>query len=835
MTSIDGGTTARATGDLADEASEATDAPSPVTWRWSPQELLGLIVSCLVVVIAFSPVLFFGHTLSAAGGGRAAGTNGSAPFPGQPYSPPELRVDVGASTWALEPWAEVTSRAYANGEIPLWNPYQAAGAPHAANMQSAVFDPLLLAVNLHPTPLIWDLAVIGAFLLGAASAYVFARVLGLRIVPAVATSATFSISGWFFLYSNNSFSRSYVFLPMLFLLVELVLRSRRLLPVLGLGVAVAANIYVGMPEASFFVIGSAFLYAAVRLVQERAAMPIRTSLAHFGGAAALGLMLAAPLLLLFLQYESLSFNAHKPELERGADADSGWELLHWFVPWFPGAAEPPRNWVGAAVAVSALVALSGRRETKRLHAWLFLVLGSLVLAKIYDPGLFGWIGDLPVAGLVVYPVYAAPVASFAFAVLAGIGLHVLWARDLRVRRFLLLLGAAATVLLVALGTDDRLRVIVEDRQTVWLRGALFAALAVAAVVLSSVLSRRWPAALLAGVIVIELFWLAPFTMYAKRADPYVAPGWMPLVRAAQDGLPHSRVFATDGKLHPNTAGALALQDIRVLDAMYVERYFRYLQTFIQPDVFDRFTGWETNTTPLKDNPMFDALAVRVVLSERDLSNVPGLRLLGRDLDTRVYEKTNAYPRAWIVHEVHRAQDEDAAFTFLKARARKSDGAYLVRSFDPRREAVVEQAGDRTDPALRALQDGGPACKARPRDDQVTIERYSGDSVTLLVDAACPGLLVLPDTYFPGWKATVNGEARTIYATDGAFRGVAVPDGASRVQFRYEPRAFSVGIAIAVVGLLTFLVVWLVAVRRRRSLLRRTVAHEQTILRSQRVG
>ena len=133
----------------------------------------------------------------------------------------DFRTDVGASAWQFEPWAEVTHRAYAGGELPLWNPYQGAGAPLAANMSSAVFDPLLLAVNLHPTALTWDLSILGAFILGAAAAYLFGRVLGLRVVPAVVGSAAFSLSGWFFLYSNNQFSRSYVFIPLLFLLVEL--------------------------------------------------------------------------------------------------------------------------------------------------------------------------------------------------------------------------------------------------------------------------------------------------------------------------------------------------------------------------------------------------------------------------------------------------------------------------------------------------------------------------------------------------------------------------------------------------------------------------------------
>ena len=140
---------------------------------------------------------------------------------------------------------------------------------------SEVFDPLLLAVNLHPTPRIWDFSMVGAFVLGAAAAYLFGRVLGLRVVPAVVISAAFSLSGWFFLYSNNPFSRSYVFLPLLFLFVELVLRSRRLLPVLGLSVAVAGNLYVGMPEASSFVIGGASVYAAVRARAGATAMPLR--------------------------------------------------------------------------------------------------------------------------------------------------------------------------------------------------------------------------------------------------------------------------------------------------------------------------------------------------------------------------------------------------------------------------------------------------------------------------------------------------------------------------------------------------------------------------------
>ncbi len=784
-------------------------------------DVAGLVVSCLIVVVAFAPVLFLGKTLS--GATKAYGTNGSAPFPGQlPVFPADIRPDLGASSWALEPWAEITHRAYTAGEIPLWNPYQGIGTPLAANMQSAVFDPLLLAVNLHPTPLVWDFSIIGAFLLGAAAAYVFARVLGMWVVPAVVVSAAFSLSGWFFLYSNNGWARSYVYLPILFLLVEVVVRSRRLLPVFGLAVALAGNVYVGMPEASALVLGSAVAYAVARLVQERSRTPLRVSLARLGGAGVLGVLLAAPLLLPFLQYEPLSFNVHKAGSGNGSETDPQWGLLNWLVPYFQ---EPPsavrttvRSWFGVAVGVSALAAMSGRAETRRLHTWFFAALGAVVLLKIYEFRVLDWVGRLPVIEQIRYPVFGAPIASFALAVLAGIGVQVLWSRDLVLRRFLTLLGTASVLLVVFVRTGDRWGTIVSAPRAhiavVWSRGLLFAALAIAAVLLAAWLRRRWLALLLAVLVVAELLVLVPFSIYAKRADPYVPPGWLPYVQTALATDPYARVFGVDGTLYPNTAGALGLQDVRALDALYVERYLRYVKTFIAPRIFDRFTGTELPVV-YRDNPMFDALSVRAVLSQHALASTPGLRLLGRDRTTRVYENANAYPRAWVVHDVHSVTSEDEAFGYLAAHALRTNGAFVVEGFDPRAQAVVETHAGAADDSLEPLQAGQSSCRAAAQDD-VTVERYSANSVTLRVAAACEGLLVLPDVYFPGWKATVNGEDRPIYATDGALRGVTVPKGTSRVEFRYLPRGFPIGIALVVGGLVVFLVVAAVSLRRRRT-------------------
>ena len=174
------------------------------------------------------------------------------------------------------------------------------------------------------------------------------------------------------------------------------------------------------------------------------------------------------------------------------------------------------------------------------------MLGLFLLVKSYDFHALEWVGHLPVANLVVFPIFGAPVISFMFAVLAGIGVQVLWNGDLRVRRFLTLVGLGLLLLAGVLGAGDRLRVIVEERQTIWGRVAFFAVLAIAAALAASWFGRRWAAVALAGVIILELFWLAPVDIYAKRAEPYRTPGWMTFVRVAQRGEAHSASSGSTG-------------------------------------------------------------------------------------------------------------------------------------------------------------------------------------------------------------------------------------------------------------------------------------------------
>ena len=61
-------------------------------------------------------------------------------------------------------------------------------------------------------------------------------------------------------------------------------------------------------------------------------------------------------------------------------------------------------------------------------------------------------------------------------------------------------------------------------------------------------------------------------------------------------------------------------------------------------------------------------------------------------------------------------------------------------------------------------------------------------------------LVLSDTYYTGWTASIDGQPTTVLRGDVLFRVVAVPGGEHDVEFRFEPISVKLGVAISLVSL-----------------------------------
>ncbi|MBM2841906.1 MAG: hypothetical protein HW412_2434, partial [Bacteroidetes bacterium] len=64
-----------------------------------------------------------------------------------------------------------------------------------------------------------------------------------------------------------------------------------------------------------------------------------------------------------------------------------------------------------------------------------------------------------------------------------------------------------------------------------------------------------------------------------------------------------------------------------------------------------------------------------------------------------------------------------------------------------------------------------------------------------------GLLVLSDTYYPGWKAFVDGAEREVLQANICQRAVEVPSGEHEVRFVFDSTPVKTGFGITIVSLL----------------------------------
>jgi hypothetical protein len=146
---------------------------------------------------------------------------------------------------------------------------------------------------------------------------------------------------------------------------------------------------------------------------------------------------------------------------------------------------------------------------------------------------------------------------------------------------------------------------------------------------------------------------------------------------------------------------------------------------------------------------------------------------------KVFRVPGPMPRAWAVH---RAESVPSVFA---ASERVQDPA-----FDFRTTVSLPYAP----PAL-------DSCAG----DQVRVVRHAANRVTIEAQMACRGMVVLGDSFYPGWRAQVDGRSAEIHPAFGVIRGVVVDAGAHQIDMRYLPTSFVGGGILTVIGLLAVVV------------------------------
>jgi hypothetical protein len=157
--------------------------------------------------------------------------------------------------------------------------------------------------------------------------------------------------------------------------------------------------------------------------------------------------------------------------------------------------------------------------------------------------------------------------------------------------------------------------------------------------------------------------------------------------------------------------------------------------------------------------------------EDPLLRTEGLRVIYSGPDARVYANDGALPRAFVVGARRPVADPYAEIT--------SPG------FDPRSAAITETGGPEGTPGL-----AGPAQILHTENDRQVVETRTSRA----------GMLVVSDSWAPGWHAKLGGEELKVERVDYLYRGVRVPAGTHIVEFTYRPLSWRIGWITSLVAL-----------------------------------
>jgi hypothetical protein len=121
--------------------------------------------------------------------------------------------------------------------------------------------------------------------------------------------------------------------------------------------------------------------------------------------------------------------------------------------------------------------------------------------------------------------------------------------------------------------------------------------------------------------------------------------------------------------------------------------------------------------------------------------------------------------------------------------------------------VPDQMIGQIDVATTALVSGPLELDGGPPGTATLVSDRPG-RVSIAVEAPSRQLLVLAESFHPGWRVKVDGERRRVVAVYGDFLGCEVGAGRHQVEFFFEPSSLRRGAVLSALGV-TLLLVWFV--------------------------
>ena len=476
----------------------------------------------------------------------------------------------------------------------------------------------------------------------------------------------------------------------------------------------------------------------------------RSLLAWFAGfilQAFIAVLIASPLLLPLIQYNSLSTRSLITPSEAGIYSLPITHLLGLFIPNLRGSAE----WIIYPGALSLLlfIWIIGIPE---LRSQVIFWIGIVIFTLLYSIGAFSPLIELVswVPGIILLrvPTRVMFIGGFAFSVIAAAGIQSLLKNEkmeIQTSNFISevsLISVMSFIILLVTGTWIMTGYVSPE----FLLGAISISIFTILILLrkNGYISNGVWIYTIVSLLILDLLIVnySYYKFYSKRS---VFSDGNEVASYLSEQKGEYRIYSPSYSLPQLSSAIYDLELVDGVDPMQLISYVKYMETATGIPI----EGYSVTLPPFasgdpdNDNQAFSPdieklglLNTKYIASEFNI-NSNGLNLLKTIGKTRIYENPQALPRAWVQH-----LDTELGKNIISI----------------------------------------PTIIQSPNH----IELH----------AKGPGLLVLSEINYPGWYVIVDGCDKQLCEEAGIFRGVILEEGEHHVEFIYHPVLVYIGVILS---------------------------------------
>lgn len=671
-------------------------------------------------------------------------------------------------------WKNLIVKSLNNYQFPLWNPYSYSGYPLFANFHSGVLNPFNLLMFIFGNIKGWSLLVMSQFIFCSLTMYLFLKkIYPNNIFASLTGSITYAFSGFMVTWSQFvTAGFAMIWLPLLFLNIEKFYDTKKIKYIFYLSFLYFLLMTSGHLQALVYGLifsGCYFLYKYFKNIS----IKINPTLYWYILGIILSLLMMAVQLL-----PTIEMGKYSVRFDENYISGYNFGLLSldrittFFAPDYFGNPTTFNFWgsfnyhetvIYSSILIIFALIFCIYSFKKLKNEKFFLLIAIVVLLLIFDTPIGKIIYILKVPGLSTSSAgRLALIYVFCVSILVTYFINNIYVLKLKntIRYywgyFLFLFVISVSTLIMY--KTAYLYPVLQQNYMVALRNLFFPIVISCFIffILAFVTNNNIKNFLILLLVIFDLFRFGwKYTPFVKAE--YIFPKTnITSFLQNQSGL--FRIEKENGPLlTPNTWTAYNLSSTSGYDPMAINDYSKYFQS---------------NLNNQKINPYSSRYSELNHYNAKELgeSNVKYLLALKYDNIDKISSEGDHLNYKINLNEWNKVYEYGSVVVLEN------------KEFKPRIEIVDQNSQE----SIKDID-------------------YSANKITFVANSQKDNsILVLRDTWYPGWKAIVNNKEVVIDKYLGIYRQIYIPEGESAIEFVYQPKSFYYGLYISSISLIVWL-------------------------------